>query len=581
MRKIFTFSIFLLFILLSTSTALSQETDWIIDNFTSHIQIHNDTSMSVTESITVDFYENKHGIFRTIPINYTDRFGNNYNIRLSQIEVLEDGIKPETNEYTEENGNITIKVGSKSSTKKGPHTYEFTYVVQRAITTPEDYAELYWNVTGHNWPVAINNATATISGPDESILDVACYTGEQFSTDTECMISNERGIATFNSGDLAPGDNLTVSVKLDPSQLSFPTTTQNLLWFLEDNWEYTLPFLTLIFMYYLYWNRGRDRIYKDIFHEVDSRTIVKPLFHRFSLPLTYGPPKDLRPGIVGTIADERVQIRDMTATMIDLARRGFISIEEKKKGIFKKSTFTLTYTKMSEENLLDYEKKLLDTFFGTKRNHSPSSLDKLHSSSYTHYDSAISSLYKQVVDNGYFVKDPKSTRALYFIIGIIVLIFGFSRFSNGSINPAVPIILSGIVIIPFSFVMPARTAKGSRALRDITGLREWIRIGAWRERVHEKHNLIEEVLPYTIAFGLTYKFIKALKDSELKSLAWYKSDTPLTINSFSNSMSSIGHKATNSINTTRPKSSSSGGSSFSGGGGFSGGGFGGGGGGSW
>ena len=126
--------------------------------------------------------------------------------------------------------------------------------------------------------------------------------------------------------------------------------------------------------------------------------------------------------------------------------------------------------------------------------------------------------------------------------------------------------------------MPARTAKGRRALEEVLGLREWIRLGAWREQIHEKHNFFEEVLPYTIAFGLTGKFLEAFKDAKLKAPSWYQGSSTFNPVYFQSSLTSFNNSLTSGIASTRPQSSS--GSSF-GGGGSSGGGFGGGGGGSW
>ena len=40
------------------------------------------------------------------------------------------------------------------------------------------------------------------------------------------------------------------------------------------------------------------------------------------------PPSDLPPGIAGTLIDESADMQDILATILDLARRGAIEIEE-------------------------------------------------------------------------------------------------------------------------------------------------------------------------------------------------------------------------------------------------------------
>ena len=43
----------------------------------------------------------------------------------------------------------------------------------------------------------------------------------------------------------------------------------------------------------------------------------------------YEPPEDLTPAEAGTLIDNAADMRDITATMVDLAVRGYIRIEER------------------------------------------------------------------------------------------------------------------------------------------------------------------------------------------------------------------------------------------------------------
>ena len=45
--------------------------------------------------------------------------------------------------------------------------------------------------------------------------------------------------------------------------------------------------------------------------------------------MQYEPPAGLSPGEAGTLVDDQAGIRDITATLVDLAVRGFIVIEER------------------------------------------------------------------------------------------------------------------------------------------------------------------------------------------------------------------------------------------------------------
>ena len=48
----------------------------------------------------------------------------------------------------------------------------------------------------------------------------------------------------------------------------------------------------------------------------------------FEAPVEFAPPEDVRPGQIGTLLDERANVIDVTATIVDLAGRGFLLIQE-------------------------------------------------------------------------------------------------------------------------------------------------------------------------------------------------------------------------------------------------------------
>ena len=49
---------------------------------------------------------------------------------------------------------------------------------------------------------------------------------------------------------------------------------------------------------------------------------------RGAIVVNYEPPDGLGPAEVGTLVDERVDLRDISAVIIDLAVRGYLKIEE-------------------------------------------------------------------------------------------------------------------------------------------------------------------------------------------------------------------------------------------------------------
>ena len=70
-----------------------------------------------------------------------------------------------------------------------------------------------------------------------------------------------------------------------------------------------LPFLAFGIMYWLWWTRGRDP-------------------RRQAITVQYEPPDQLSPGEVGTLVDNSANMRDITATIVDLAVKGYYVIEQ-------------------------------------------------------------------------------------------------------------------------------------------------------------------------------------------------------------------------------------------------------------
>ena len=588
LKKIFgvVFASLLLIILFTGKTYAQDDTGWTIESFKSDIRVNSDTTVDVTETIIVDFDGlAKHGIYRTIPVKYQTQYGNNLNIRLNLLSVTDsNGDKLET-KVTKEGGSTKIKIGDPDFTISGRNTYVITYKVSQVITTPGENAEFYWNVTGNDWPVPILSATANIYTPDGSLVNTICFTGYFGSQAQNCSASKEGNTALFSTKNIEPQEGLTIALALNKSAFTFPSGSQKFLYFLMDNWLYLVPILVLIIMFRLYMLKGRDKKFIDIFNEELGEEPVPFLESLNAISTTISPPKGMSPGEVGTLIDERAHLRDITATVIDLARQGFIAVvEEPKKGLFGKAKFVLTYNEKEESGLKPYELSILDMLFTEKRD-IPAVLTKLHPKAYQSLKEAEKNLYEDLTMNGYFEGRPDEVRNKYLAVGIITIFAGI--FLGGGLAPFIvspasfffAFIASGLIIVAFSFFMPARTGKGRKVLAEIVGFKEVLNLGSWRTKVYEKHNFFEEVLPYAIAFGITEKFITAFKDADIKNLSWYKG-TGSGIVYFNASLASINSGLGSGISASRPKGASSGGSGF-GGGGFSGGGFGGGGGGSW
>lgn len=581
-------------ILLSPFLASASEK---IDNFDVTVRINQDASINVSERINYDFDDlEKHGIFRDVTVNYNAR-GGNYNLRVSNISVTDENGTGYNFETSTEGKNLRIKIGDADKLVTGKKTYAIDYKIKRAINFFDSQDELYWNATGDQWPVPIEKSSAKVILPVEAPkekLQTACFYGSYGSaTQCEASLESEGGKSVFvykNPTALDPGQGLTFVSGFPKGIVEKPGTFQNLLDIVNDNWILFLPFITLVVLFYLWYTRGRD--------PKGRGTIIAE----------YGAPDNLTPVEVGTIIDGEVDKVDISAEIIDLAVKGYIKITKiKKEGIVFDSDDYLLEKLKSEDDLSNgFQKKLIASLFSgdlteiSKIKIASESdkavvrgliegqsvrLSELKNKFYIQLKDIKNQIYSAVTDKGYFVDNPKDVSNLYTGIGATILIgsFVFSEFFGGL--AVFGLIISGVIILIFGFIMPARTKKGVLAKEKIIGLKEYLSV-AEKDRI-KFHNApeknperFEKLLPFAMVLGVEEEWAKQFEGIYKNPPSWYEDSSGGSFNSllFVHSLNNFSSMANANLSSS-PSSASGGGSGFSGGG--SGGGFGGGGGGSW
>ena len=114
--------------------AVAADAGWVITSFHSDVDVGADSTLTVVEDIKVDFgNQQKHGIFRTIPLRYhfSDSEDRYYN--LSVLSVT-NGEEPVTYDAYVDSDNQVIKVGDPGTLVSGAQRYVITYSVFGAVT---------------------------------------------------------------------------------------------------------------------------------------------------------------------------------------------------------------------------------------------------------------------------------------------------------------------------------------------------------------------------------------------------------------------------------------------------------------
>ncbi|TMC69217.1 MAG: DUF2207 domain-containing protein [Chloroflexi bacterium] len=555
--------------------ALADE-GWVIERFAADITIGKDASLHITEAIDVDFGGlQKHGIFRTIPVRYQwdDTHVRTYELRVRSVaDAAGKAIRYET---SDQGASKVVKIGDPNRTVSGRQTYRITYDVSGAMNAFADHDELFWNVNGGSWDVRAQAVSATVHAP-AALQRVTCYQGAAGSDEPCRFAMTPTGADFAATRPFAPRGQLTIVAALAKGVVAEPTPiitrdSANVLGYFERQplWLALAVFVLLAGLGVLYWRWytvGRDAR--------DRETIVPE----------YEPPDKIRPAQLGVLLDESADTKDVTATIVDLAVRGYLTItEEAQPWLFGKKDWTLHATGKSVRGLLPYEGVVYDGLF---KDGAAVKISELRTHFVTSLRKAESELYHDSSDRKWFAARPDRVRQGYAGLSVLVILAGAGLAwllgrSLGAGLVGVAIVAVGFVALGVSRVMPAKTPDGAELHRRTLGFRRYMEVAETeRQRFAERENIFSDYLPYAIVFGCVDRWVRAFKDIDVskQTSSWFVGSGPFNAGVLSSSLQGFSSNLGSAISSTP---GSSGGSGFSGGGGGAGGGGGGGGGGSW
>lgn len=537
-----------------------------IQELSVELEIQEDGYVFVTEGIAVFFDLDRHGIIREIPFSYRLPSGERYKLRIVVEEVLADGA-PVPVRLSTEGGNLVLRIGDPDRLVSGPVAYTIRYRAARALRPYGEEVGLYWNAIGHAWEWPIEHARVVTRLPPGVLAEAVRIMGYQgVGGSQEPFMLSWTGEGFFGeTALLAPGEGVTVAVRLPEEYVRLPGAWQGFLWFLQDNLYAGIPILVLVGMFALWWKRGRDPKVGSVAPE-------------------YKPIAGLGPAEAGVLLDNRADPRDFAAGILSLATKGYLKIREiwMDDNAREPDDFELVATE-SKTPLSPYEQALREALLGGTESRKISDLK------YKLYDKMTglkARLYMDLSEDGHYLGNPDHVRGAYYGIGIgTIVLAGFLGFFTQSLYLGLALGVSGLIVLLFAPFMPKRTGKGIEALRGVLGLVEYIRraeVDRIEFAAREKH--FDELLPYAMALGLTELWTKKFDGLLAKPPNWYEGRFPTFAPYWFGMRLITLQTSAYSAATAAPRSTRSGGwsgGSGFGGRGFSGGGMGGGGGRAW
>ncbi|MEE9216841.1 MAG: DUF2207 domain-containing protein [Anaerolineales bacterium] len=391
-------------------------------------------------------------------------------------------------------------------------TFDIAYTVKDAMRVYDSGDQLQWKAIATDRDFPIQDASVTVvlpQGAQFQFIDsegVAATSGRSADGSSVTFLANRP---------MSPSGSLEVRIEFTPGVIPNEKPAWQDEFDRESNYDekvkpivdFGLGLLAAVLIvggpalvFLVWYMRGRD-------------PLVGPVPEYISEP-----PDDLPPGVIGTLIDEKADMRDVIATVVDLGRKGALRIEEtNKKGWLGLGSSDFVFEKLDSDVPLNaVESAVMAGIF--KRGRNTVELSDLRNKFYTTLPKIQTKLYKEMEARELFRKNPESTRKLWRGIGFALVAFGigigiclgsvFSEFT--SVFPCLfgGMVLTGIAVIIAGGAMPAKTVKGSEAAA------RWKAFKVYLQRI-DKHQdlatvgeLFEKYLPYAMAFGIRDSFVR-------------------------------------------------------------------------
>lgn len=302
----------------------------------------------------------------------------------------------------------------------------------------------------------------------------------------------------FTSGTLSPYATITVTIDFPPSAISF-NSVQRLYAMLQrlslGYWlaiASVLPVLSLLAIGFMTLRR-----WSDIF--------VQPAEQEQTLP-----PSTLSPALVGVLINGVAGTREIAATLIDLAQRGYIDIIYQGENNF---GFSQKRLWRNDPNLTSFERPLLEQLFPSQdlvtsgRDINQKLNAHIWSDSVTQ---SIEAMYEQMQQLGYYQASPRQARLIIRFIGMAIFFLsaiglGLSFWLfNDKLYVTIPWVVSlflGPMLTRAGALVSQRTVAGRQQAEAWLAFRDYL-AQPFQARYQEELDLYERYLAYAIALSV-------------------------------------------------------------------------------
>ena len=231
---------------------------FVLSRFDVDLQVLLTGDLLVTETVSPRFEGSWNGIERLIPVEYRTPQGFNYRLLLDMVSVTDEQGTALKFESSRERHYRNFRIWMPGATD-ATRTFVLKYRVRNGLKFFDDHDELYWNVTGDEWDVPIEQASARIPLPPECDRRARprLFTGAYGAREEAATVSTEGSRITMTMTTLgfredsrrwSDGTRASCGSHGGGSDETF-----------VSNWALGIPLLVFLVMYRLWSTRGRIR----------------------------------------------------------------------------------------------------------------------------------------------------------------------------------------------------------------------------------------------------------------------------------------------------------------------------------
>jgi len=461
------------------------------------LKVERDGKLTVSERVTVPAGKSAN---RTAPLRLTAGPDTERVYTVTQAKVTGNG------SASVDGQNLTVHLGAGEST--------ISYVVDGAVADQGTHEDVRWQVAS-GWDVTIDRLTVSVVTPAEP-QSITCLAGDPDST-TACGLSQigEGGVPTAEQDTLTPGQRVDFAIGLPNGTVPVnervePTNGLASAFALTPETGIGLAALIVLLLAglgLLWYSRGRDA--KALAGDVGP---VEVLGKDASGHVAFASPDGVLPGQVGTVIDEHVDVVDVTATVIDLAVRNYLWIDEvpSGEGVL---DWRIVRRNPADEALTAYEKAVYKSLLGDA---DQVQLSQLRGKG-VNLAAVSSALYSDVVAKDWFARRPDTERSRWWWGGVTVAALGIVltvvlALTIGHALLGLAVVIGGAALAAGSRSMPARTRRGSALLHQVRGLLTYLTTVSPTDIPDgDREMVFSRSLPYAVVLGQTERWLTTFR----------------------------------------------------------------------